>query len=215
MSTPGEQGLDEVDFLISANPDQPPRPLRKVASGGELSRISLAIQVATAGVSGVPMLVYDEVDSGVSGRVAAVLARLLRMIASGRQVQVRTFHSWFAALLRSAPLAVLQQMGLPTQYELLEDDGPAKSLVWRRFYTALAAEGTEAAELKADFDAVVFAHGRFQTGLVFALVAAAGIRPKQRRMVFGRGALLEQGFSAFVEQKHGKGTVKESKPMRF
>jgi len=86
-----------------------------------------------------------------------------QVLASGRQVQVRTFHSWFAALLRSAPLAVLQQMGLPTQYELLEDDGPAKALVWRRFYAALAAEGTEAAELKADFDAVVFAHGRFQT----------------------------------------------------
>jgi DNA repair protein RecN (Recombination protein N) len=97
MSTPGEQGLDEVDFLISANPDQPPRPLRKVASGGELSRISLAIQVATAGVSGVPMLVYDEVDSGVSGRVAAVLARLLRMIASGRQVLCITHMPQVAA----------------------------------------------------------------------------------------------------------------------
>lgn len=97
MNTPGEQGLDEVDFLISANPDQPPRPLRKVASGGELSRISLAIQVATAGVSGVPMLVYDEVDSGVSGRVAAVLARLLRMIASGRQVLCITHMPQVAA----------------------------------------------------------------------------------------------------------------------
>ena len=94
---PGEQGLDEVDFLISANPDQPPRPLRKVASCGELSRISLAIQVATAGVSGVPVLVYDEVDSGVSGRVAAVLARLLRTIASGRQVLCITHMPQVAA----------------------------------------------------------------------------------------------------------------------
>lgn len=94
---PGEQGLDDVDFLISANPDQPPRPLRKVASGGELSRISLAIQVATAGVSGVPVLVYDEVDSGVSGRVAAVLARLLRTIASGRQVLCITHMPQVAA----------------------------------------------------------------------------------------------------------------------
>ena len=94
---PGEHGVDEVDFLITTNPDQPPRPLRKVASGGELSRISLAIQVATAGVSGVPVLVYDEVDSGVSGRVAAVLARLLRTIARGRQVLCITHMPQVAA----------------------------------------------------------------------------------------------------------------------
>ena len=62
------------------------------------------------------------------------------ILASGRQVQVRTFHSWFAALLRSAPLAVLQQMELPANYELLEDDAPAKALVWRRFYAALVAD---------------------------------------------------------------------------
>lgn len=79
-------GLDEVEFLVTTNPDQAPRPLRKVASGGELSRISLAIQVATAGVSGVPVLVYDEVDTGIGGRVAAVVARHLQLIASGRQV---------------------------------------------------------------------------------------------------------------------------------
>jgi ATP-dependent helicase/nuclease subunit A len=81
------------------------------------------------------------------------------VLASGRPVQIRTFHSWFAALLRGAPVAALQQLGLPVNYELLEDDGPAKLLVWRRFYTALLA----APELKADFEAVVQAYGRFQT----------------------------------------------------
>ena len=80
------------------------------------------------------------------------------ILATGRQVQIRTFHSWFAALLRSAPLAVLQQLELPPDYELLEDDAQAKTLVWRRFYAALAA----APERKADFEAVVFEHGRFQ-----------------------------------------------------
>lgn len=83
---PGELGLDEVEFVVTTNPDLPPRPLRKVASGGELSRISLALQVAAAGVSGVPVVVYDEVDTGVGGRVAAVLARLLKEIAAHRQV---------------------------------------------------------------------------------------------------------------------------------
>jgi ATP-dependent helicase/nuclease subunit A len=81
-----------------------------------------------------------------------------RILATGRAVQIRTFHSWFAALLRSAPLAVLQQQGLPLNYELLEDDAPARALVWRRFYAALLKQPA----LKADFEAVVLAHGRFQ-----------------------------------------------------
>ncbi|MFC6280582.1 MULTISPECIES: UvrD-helicase domain-containing protein [Polaromonas] len=81
-----------------------------------------------------------------------------RVLAGGRPVQIRTFHSWFAALLRSAPMATLQQLGLPVNYELLEDDGPAKALVWRRFYAALAADPA----LKTDFETVVLAHGRFQ-----------------------------------------------------
>ncbi len=83
-----------------------------------------------------------------------------RVLANGRPVQIRTFHSWFAALLRSAPMVTLQQLGLPLNYELLEDDGPAKALVWRRFYAALVND----AALKADFEVVVMAHGRFQAG---------------------------------------------------
>jgi ATP-dependent helicase/nuclease subunit A len=92
--------------------------------------------------------------------VRGQLSNLYRsMLASGRSVQIRTFHSWFAALLRSAPVAVLQRLGLPVNYELLEDDAPARALVWRRFYAALLAD----APLKADFEAVVLTHGRFQT----------------------------------------------------
>ncbi len=81
------------------------------------------------------------------------------ILSSGRQVQVRTFHSWFAALLRSAPLAVLQQLELPADYELLEDDASAKALVWRRFYAALLAD----AGRQSDYEAVVFDYGRAQT----------------------------------------------------
>ena len=86
------------------------------------------------------------------------------ILDNGRQVQVRTFHSWFAALLRTAPLTVLQQMELPADYELLEDDAPAKALVWRRFYAALVAGAEPNGDsLKADFEAVVFDYGRSQT----------------------------------------------------
>ncbi len=88
------------------------------------------------------------------------LSNLYRSIlASGRSVQIRTFHSWFAALLRSAPVAVLQRLELPVNYELLEDDAPARALVWRRFYAAVSADTS----LKADFEDVVLAYGRFQT----------------------------------------------------
>ncbi|CDS49291.1 ATP-dependent DNA helicase pcrA [Polaromonas sp. CG9_12] len=87
------------------------------------------------------------------------LSNLYRsMLANGRSVQIRTFHGWFAALLRSAPVAVLHRLGMPVNYQLLEDDAPARALVWRRFYAALAGEPP----LQADFEALVEGHGRFQ-----------------------------------------------------
>jgi DNA repair protein RecN (Recombination protein N) len=82
----GSQGLDRIGFLVSANPGQPLQPLVKVASGGELSRISLAIQVATAECGSVPTLVFDEVDVGIGGRVAEIVGRLLRRLGESRQV---------------------------------------------------------------------------------------------------------------------------------
>jgi DNA repair protein RecN (Recombination protein N) len=81
-----EHGCDEVEFLVSANPGQPPRPLAKVASGGELSRISLALQVATLHAAHLPCLVFDEVDAGVGGAVAEMVGRQLRMLAAAGQV---------------------------------------------------------------------------------------------------------------------------------
>ncbi len=83
---PHAYGTDEIEFMVSTNPDLPPRSLRKVASGGELSRISLAIQVATADTVHVPVLIYDEVDSGIGGRVATVVGQHLAEIAKNRQV---------------------------------------------------------------------------------------------------------------------------------
>ncbi|MDZ4349608.1 MAG: DNA repair protein RecN [Xanthomonadaceae bacterium] len=83
---PGSQGLERVDFLIAANPGLPPRPLRKVASGGELSRISLAIEVAALGLDSVPTMIFDEVDSGIGGAVAEVVGQKLRSLGASRQV---------------------------------------------------------------------------------------------------------------------------------
>ncbi len=79
-------GRDRIEFLVAANPGQPPGPLAKVASGGELSRISLAIQVVATAGSSLPCLVFDEVDSGVGGGVAEIVGRRLRELGDGRQV---------------------------------------------------------------------------------------------------------------------------------
>ena len=79
-------GLDRIEFRVSANPGQPPLPLTKVASGGELSRISLAIQVIATHASPIPTLVFDEVDTGIGGGVAEVVGRQLRALGERRQV---------------------------------------------------------------------------------------------------------------------------------
>jgi DNA repair protein RecN (Recombination protein N) len=83
---PALAGLETVEFLVSTNPGQPAKPLIKIASGGELSRISLAIQVITAQTSHVPSLVFDEVDVGIGGGVAKVVGQLLRQLAERTQI---------------------------------------------------------------------------------------------------------------------------------
>ena len=83
---PDPQGGERVEFLVAANAGQPPRPLRKVASGGELSRISLAIEVAALGLDAVPTMVFDEVDSGIGGAVAEIVGQKLRALGAKRQV---------------------------------------------------------------------------------------------------------------------------------
>ncbi len=79
-------GLETIEFQVAANPGVPPRSLAKVASGGELSRISLAIQVATSQVASVPTLIFDEVDSGIGGRVAEIVGHLLKKLGKSYQV---------------------------------------------------------------------------------------------------------------------------------
>lgn len=79
-------GLEAVEFQVAVNPGVPARSIVKVASGGELSRISLAIQVATRRVASVPTLIFDEVDSGIGGRVAEIVGRLLKQLGKDYQV---------------------------------------------------------------------------------------------------------------------------------
>lgn len=90
QKTPNPQGLDNINFLVSTNPGQPLQALGKVASGGELSRISLAIQVITAQKISTPTLIFDEVDVGISGQTASIVGKLLRQLGNKTQVMCVT-----------------------------------------------------------------------------------------------------------------------------
>ncbi|MES3020889.1 MAG: DNA repair protein RecN [Pseudomonadota bacterium] len=83
---PGAHGLEQVEFLVAGHAGVAPRPLAKVASGGELARIALAISVITSNATTTPTLIFDEVDSGIGGGVAEVVGRLLKRLGQERQV---------------------------------------------------------------------------------------------------------------------------------
>jgi ATP-dependent helicase/nuclease subunit A len=153
---------------------------------------------------GVAPHIAQQNSSALRQQLAQLYPALLR---SGRSVQIRTFHSWFGALLRSAPLAVLEQLGLPAQYDLLEDDSEAVALVWRRFYTALEADD----ELRGIYNQAVAAHGMFNVNkalgsalakrVEFALADKAGIIESSIRpfgQVFAEFSGLAEPIEVFV-----------------
>ena len=151
--------------------------------------VQLKMELAIRGVAA-------PAGAGAAAEIEKKLANLYaQVLATGRQVQIRTFHSWFAALLRNAPHGVLLQLGLPPQYELLEDDTDAKTQVWRLFYAALIENPT----LRADFEALVFDYGRFQTER--ALQAAL-----DKRLEFGvadAGGVVDASVVHFSQQCPG------------
>lgn len=112
---PQENGLDEVEFLFSANAGQQPRPLSKIASGGELSRVMLAIRcVLTDGDSSEETMIFDEIDAGVSGRAAQKIAAKLRQVSRGRQVICVTHLAQIAAAADSHLLIEKETDGVKT-----------------------------------------------------------------------------------------------------
>lgn len=94
----GPDGLDKVEFLLSANAGEPMRPLSRVASGGELSRIMLAFKCIEAESEGIPVLVFDEVDTGISGRMGQIVAEKMHRVAEARQVLCVTHLPQIAAI---------------------------------------------------------------------------------------------------------------------
>ena len=143
------QGADAVRFLIATNPGQAPGPLARVASGGELSRLMLALKVVLAGASPVPTLVFDEVDSGIGGATAAAVGERLARVAERVQVLLVT-HSPQVAARGAAHLRVLKQVAAKNRAETRVEHlaGPARREEIARM---LAGETvTEAARAAAD-----------------------------------------------------------------
>ncbi len=97
LDEPASHGLENIEFLVSAHKGMTPQPMAKVASGGELSRISLAIQTITSQIAQVPTLIFDEVDAGIGGRVAEIVGKLLKDLGGKHQVMCITHLPQVAA----------------------------------------------------------------------------------------------------------------------
>lgn len=91
-------GWDEAEFMISTNPGEPLKPLGKVASGGELSRIALAVKTVMADTDEIPTLIFDEIDSGISGRTAQMVSQKMKLLAKTHQIICITHLPQIAAM---------------------------------------------------------------------------------------------------------------------
>ena len=113
LAQPGHAGLEDVVFLVSGHAGSTPRPIGKVASGGELSRIALAIAVTTSELGTAQALIFDEVDAGVGGSVAETVGRLMKQLGRDRQVLAVTHLPQVAACADHHLVVAKQQMGAP------------------------------------------------------------------------------------------------------
>ncbi len=141
-------GADEVEFLLAANVGSGPRPLHKGASGGELSRVMLALEVALAGTSPVPTFVFDEVDAGVGGAAAVEVGRRLAELARTAQVLVVTHLPQVAAYADRHVLVEKSDDGSVTSSGLTVLDDEARERELSRMLAGLADSETALAHAR-------------------------------------------------------------------
>ncbi|WP_408899363.1 DNA repair protein RecN [Nocardioides sp. R1-1] len=144
----GRSGLDEVEFLLAANTGSEPRPLHKGASGGELSRVMLAVEVCLAGTSPVPTFVFDEVDSGVGGAAAVEIGRRLATLAEQAQVLVVTHLPQVAAFADRHVLVEKSSDGSVTSSGLVTLDDAGRERELSRMLAGLAESDTALAHAR-------------------------------------------------------------------
>lgn len=137
LDTPGSQGADEIQFLLAPHPGAEPRPVAKSASGGELSRVMLALEVVLAGADPVPTFVFDEVDSGVGGAAAIEIGRRLAQLARTSQVIVVTHLAQVAAFATNHLRVVKDSSGGFTQSSCQRLDGEARLAEMARLLSGL------------------------------------------------------------------------------
>ncbi|HKE99901.1 MAG TPA: DNA repair protein RecN [Actinomycetes bacterium] len=137
----GPDGLDRIELELAANPGAPPRPLAKAASGGELSRVMLALRVVLAGVDRMPTLVFDEVDAGIGGRTAAAVGRRLAALAHHHQVLVVTHLPQIAAFADRHFVVEKQVAGDDTRTEVRPLDDAARLTELSRMLSGMAESG--------------------------------------------------------------------------
>lgn len=127
---PARQGLENLQFLLSANPGEPLRPLSKIASGGEMSRILLALKTVTADMDDIPCLIFDEIDTGISGEMSQRVAQKLAIVARQRQVVCVTHSAQIAAMADSHFLIEKQMDDVHTQTRVtpLDEEGHTREV---------------------------------------------------------------------------------------
>lgn len=130
LDEPQAHGLENIEFLVAGHPGTTPRPVGKVASGGELSRIALAISVTTSQLGLAPTLIFDEVDSGIGGAVAQTVGQLMRQLGRDRQVLAVTHLPQVAACADHHLLVSKQQdaQGTASEVRIIDTDGRVREL---------------------------------------------------------------------------------------
>ena len=130
LDEPQAHGLENIEFLVAGHPGTTPRPVGKVASGGELSRIALAISVTTSQLGQAPTLIFDEVDSGIGGAVAQTVGQLMRQLGRDRQVLAVTHLPQVAACADHHLLVSKQQdaQGTASEVRIIDTDGRVREL---------------------------------------------------------------------------------------
>lgn len=137
LESPGASGADEIQFLLAPHPGASPRPIAKSASGGELSRVMLALEVVLAGADPVPTFVFDEVDAGVGGAAAIEIGRRLRQLSRTSQVIVVTHLAQVAAFATNHLRVVKDSSGGFTQSSCQRLDGDARLAEMARLLSGL------------------------------------------------------------------------------
>ena len=155
----GSHGLDQVELLLAAHPGAPARPLAQGASGGELSRVMLAVEVVFAGADPVPTAVFDEVDAGVGGRAAVEVGARLARLAQTTQVLVVTHLPQVAAYADHHLLVAKASDGSVTRSGVTRLDGDARVRELTRMLAGLDGSATGAAHARELLDAASAAKG--------------------------------------------------------